>query len=163
MKGRFFWAEAIWISDSALMSTDLPRPGAPGVSSVCLFCCDDAGRDLPCRAVPVCIIRFPVPARQSRPCSGETGKGRERAGKGDWTGNRGGRQNRVHQWRLGSRRVVVPHTPQPSSADFRRARLRVQTSGCFHVVATMVMIQTGSCLLMSFSIITESYMGRRGK
>ncbi|MGK3687234.1 hypothetical protein ACSLPA_34180, partial [Escherichia coli] len=31
-----------------------------------------------------------------------------------------------------------------------------------HVVATMVMIQTGSCLLMSFSIITESYMGRRG-
>lgn len=69
------------------------------------------------------------------------------------------------QARLGSPKVVVvPHTPQPSSADFRRAWLRVQTSRLFpHVVATIVMIQTGSCLLMSFSIITESYMGRRGE
>ena len=68
------------------------------------------------------------------------------------------------QARLGSPKVVVvPHTP----AFQRRFQESLVAGTDFpavsHVVATMVMIQTGSCLLMSFSIITESYMGRRGK
>lgn len=87
------------------------------------------------------------------------------AGKGDWTGTVGGRQNRVHP---GTSRITEGGGGAAYSPAFqRRFQERLVAGTDFrlfpHVVATMVMIQTGSCLLMSFSIITESYMGRRGE
>ena len=57
--------------------------------------------------------------------------------------------------------VVVPHTPQPSMADFRMAWFRAHISRVFpHVEAMMVIMQTGSFSSVAARVITDSYIGR---